>query len=173
MIGLGTIEVTSALGEGGTSESAFDDALVKCGIHNLNLIGLSSVIPPRVEVKVVESITIPQDRWGDRLYCVCARMDIPKLSYDGVYNEGAVGLGWALYDGQGGVFVKREARKGWMVRSPRSKNVVEKDLEKSLHELSLRRELSIKEQGSLILSSESSKDCRCILVVASYQLLPW
>lgn len=41
------IDVVWGHGEGKTSLSAFDRTLLEAGIHNLNLIPLSSVIPPR------------------------------------------------------------------------------------------------------------------------------
>jgi len=48
------IVLTSAIGSGKTSLSAFDDALFKAGMGNYNLIRLSSIIPKNAKIKVKE-----------------------------------------------------------------------------------------------------------------------
>src|SRR5439155_11541958 len=48
------IEVAKSVGVANTTLAAFDDALIKAGIGNFNLIRLSSVIPPETNVSVAE-----------------------------------------------------------------------------------------------------------------------
>jgi len=46
------IELFGATGNGNTEIAAFDEALHGAGISNLNLIYLSSVIPPKSKIKI-------------------------------------------------------------------------------------------------------------------------
>ncbi len=70
------IPITSAVGEGPTPVAAFDAALLRAGIGDLNLIRLSSVIPPgtKIEVRLDEqpSLVGRSAGWGDRHYVVYA-----------------------------------------------------------------------------------------------------
>ena len=56
------ISIIKATGIGSTRKSAFDAALMKGCLHNLNLIALSSIIPPGVEIvrkKRLEGLYLP------------------------------------------------------------------------------------------------------------------
>jgi arginine decarboxylase len=63
------ISVRSATGTGQTPLSAFDDALHGAGVGDLNLIPLSSVVPPSAEIRRGDHSPFPATH-GDRLYCV-------------------------------------------------------------------------------------------------------
>jgi len=99
------IEIVWGTGEGNTALSAFDAALSEGGIHNYNLVTLSSVIPADATVTVDGS----HDRqWpvGEFVGTVLAE------------NESAVegatiaaGLGWATAD-EGGVFFESTGESG-------------------------------------------------------------
>ena len=68
------IQIARVIGHGRTKLSAFDNALFLAGIHNRNLIYLSSVIPEGETVKVMpigEGVDL-EGRWGDKLYVVMA-----------------------------------------------------------------------------------------------------
>jgi arginine decarboxylase len=66
------IQVATATAEGSTELAAFDNALLKCGVGNYNLLYLSSVIPRGSRVVRCDSAS-PGGNWGDRLYCVIAQ----------------------------------------------------------------------------------------------------
>ena len=98
------IEVATAIGVGRTPISSFDHALWRCGIHNYNLIPLSSVVPPGAEVVVLDRCERPGGEWGHRLYVVMASARSA--------SPGAVvvaGLGWAQWGDGRGVFVEHHA----------------------------------------------------------------
>lgn len=84
------IDIVWGESEGKTLLSAFDRALVNAGIHNFNLIPLSSVIPPKSVIHETGTYT-SSDRVGEILYVV-----ISSLSS---YKSNALisaGLGWVL-----------------------------------------------------------------------------
>ncbi len=51
--------VTAGCAEGGTALNAFDNALLAAGIGNVNLVKVSSIVPPDVDI-----VTLPQIRAG-------------------------------------------------------------------------------------------------------------
>jgi arginine decarboxylase len=94
-----SITVRTAAGRGRTPLSAFDDALFSAGVGDLNLIHLSSVIPPGSVVDV-GGAPVPGGH-GERLYCV----------YAAAYAEQPgqrvwAGLGWTQDESGGGLFVE-------------------------------------------------------------------
>lgn len=91
------IEIVWGTGEGKTTLSAFDEALCAGGIHNYNLVTLSSVIPEGATV--VEAGTHKR-RWdvGELVAVVLAENE--SLMQDETI---AAGLGWATAE-EGGVF---------------------------------------------------------------------
>ena len=98
------IEVATAIGVGRTPISSFDHALWRCGIHNYNLIPLSSVVPPGSEVVVMDRCQRPGGEWGHRLYVVMAAS---RSAQAGAVV--AAGLGWAQWGDGRGVFVEHHA----------------------------------------------------------------
>jgi arginine decarboxylase len=101
------ISVVSAIGTGSTLLSSFDDALNRCGVCNYNLIPLSSVIPPRHQVVLVDRYVTPCADFGHRLYVVKA--DI-RSDVDG--DAVAAGIGWYQWGDNRGVFVEHEVIRG-------------------------------------------------------------
>jgi len=91
------IEIVWGTGEGKTTLSAFDKALSSGGIHNYNLVTLSSVIPEGATI--VERGTHEQ-RWdvGELVAVILAENE--SLVRDETI---AAGLGWATAE-EGGVF---------------------------------------------------------------------
>jgi len=53
------VAVTAGCAEGGTTLNAFDNALLQAGIGNINLIKVSSIVPPEVDV-----VTLPPIKPG-------------------------------------------------------------------------------------------------------------
>lgn len=94
------IRITSGVGEGDTSLSAFDAALWHASIANYNLIRLSSVIPPQTNIKV-ESPQVRDASYGNRLYCVVADQR------EAIFGRDAwAGLGWVQTRDGRGLFVE-------------------------------------------------------------------
>lgn len=97
------IELVWGEGSGETELGAFDHALSDAGIHNYNLVELSSVVPEGATVEHVG--TLDPDRWtvGDLLAVVVAKA---TSSTDG--ERIAAGLGWAMA-AEGGIFMENHA----------------------------------------------------------------
>ena len=108
-----TIEVATGIGRGPTEIAAFDGALREAGVHNYNLIRLSSVVPPASEIKPLGGAAKPPGDWGDRLYVVYA------AQYASLPGEEAwAGVGWVQQPGtRKGMFVEHEGPTEQMVRS--------------------------------------------------------
>lgn len=95
------IWVADAVAEASTELAAFDSCLLQTGIGNLNLLYLSSVIPPGATV--IRGPAILEDAgWGDRLYCVMAQSRTSEVGH-----EVWAGLGWVQETGTGrGLFAE-------------------------------------------------------------------
>lgn len=91
------IRIVWGCSEGPTKISAFDSALEKAGIHNLNLIKLSSIIPPNTEVIEVGKIQQTE------LVGFIGKVVLAHI--ESVDCWIATGLGWAIAE-EGGVFVE-------------------------------------------------------------------
>ncbi|MFC7043786.1 pyruvoyl-dependent arginine decarboxylase [Halonotius sp. GCM10025705] len=91
------IEIVWGTGEGQTELSAFDQALHSGGIHNYNLVTLSSVIPKDADLQIVGT---HQQEWdvGELVAVI--------LAENGSLAQGetiVAGLGWAEAE-EGGIF---------------------------------------------------------------------
>lgn len=93
------IDIVWGKSEGNTILSAFDKALLEAGIHNLNLIPLSSVIPKNSVVEQAGKTQISKEI-GDVVYVVIASFDSQKP--DSIISAG---LGWVQTE-QGGLFIE-------------------------------------------------------------------
>lgn len=87
-------------GSGHTPLSAFDHALCEAGIHNYNLLPLSSVIPPGT-VLAEERYAPRPEEWGQRLYIVMARGWAMVAG-----TETWAGIGWVQAPDGRGLFVE-------------------------------------------------------------------
>ena len=96
------IFITSGIGYGKTPLSAFDAALKDAGVHNFNLIYISSIIPPDSSIKV-KKFKATRKQYGDRLYVVRAE----NRSRESGKCIGAA-LGWYQLNNGKGVFVEHE-----------------------------------------------------------------
>lgn len=161
------IEVVCGTGTGETTLSAFDQALCQMGIHNYNLIALSSIIPPKSEVVRVEEYKVSTEEWGNKLYVVKA-----DIRSEMIGNSIGAGLGWyQLSDGRG-MFVEHD---GIADNIEEVEMKVKSRIRKSLHDLCLNRgfifdENKIQTAISLI---EVKDRPSCALVVAVYQSEGW
>ncbi|MFI5240099.1 MAG: pyruvoyl-dependent arginine decarboxylase [Candidatus Saccharimonadia bacterium] len=153
------INISSGVGTGPTKLSAFDDALIKAGVANYNIIRLSSVIPPNTSLQIVERIS-PDGNWGDRLYVVMAdkRVDTPNV-------EAWAGIGWVQDDKTGkGLFVEHEGN---------SEATVRQDIQDSLKALMKGRDVDFGPISMHVTGSMCHGDPVCALVVAVYQSSSW
>lgn len=82
------ITITKGTGEASTEIAAFDAALLDAGVNNYNLVILSSIIPPRSNIKI-EKYRSSNSEFGDRLFVVVAKK---ILSTPG--EEAWAGIGW-------------------------------------------------------------------------------
>jgi arginine decarboxylase len=101
-----TIAVTSAVGRGVTTLSAFDAALDNAGIGNFNLVQLSSVIPAGSSIDDLDGAAAAvHGEWGDRLYVVMAKAEVEERG-----DEGWAGIGWVQQQDSGkGLFVEHSS----------------------------------------------------------------
>ncbi|MFH1183318.1 MAG: pyruvoyl-dependent arginine decarboxylase [Candidatus Moraniibacteriota bacterium] len=101
------ITVTWGTGVGSTKLSAFDKALWDAGIANLNLIPLSSVIPPNSEIEIRKLKSSNSEKnFGKRVYVVLSCKTTRKIGKS-VY----AGIGWRIVKkSRKGLFVEHYGR---------------------------------------------------------------
>lgn len=110
------IRIVWGSSEGSTKVGAFDSALCEAGIHNLNLIKMSSIIPPGSEVIEIGRIR------GEEPVGSIGMVVLSHIEAMGYWI--ASGLGWILAE-EGGVFVEGALRG----RSKNCKKQIVKGLE--------------------------------------------
>ncbi len=152
------ITVRTGRGTGRTRLSAFDAALREAGVADLNLVTLSSVVPPGSTV--VESHEPLEHRHGDRLWCV--------LASAGAEQHGEVvwaGLGWARDAVSGaGVFVEHHSGSEESLRT---------QISLSLEDLCASRGWVGVESRTVVASARCVDDPVCALAVAAYEVQGW
>ena len=161
------IYVVTAVGKGLTRLSAFDRALQRMGVHNYNLILLSSIVPPQCEVIPVHKYNAPEGEYGHRLYVVKA--DI-RSSERGQFI--AAGLGWYQRKDGRGVFVEHT-----VLGYDKKTVVVEisRKIEDSVHDLCVFRHIHFnpkKVKKAIAVTGVEDKPA-CALAVAVYQAESW
>ncbi|HSW80065.1 MAG TPA: pyruvoyl-dependent arginine decarboxylase [Candidatus Saccharimonadales bacterium] len=154
------IEVVAGTGKGPTELAAFDVAEINMGVMNVNLIRLSSFIPPGSEVVAVDKSTITPN-WGDKLYCAWAER---RASEPG--TEAWAGVGWIILDGGKGVFCEHEEN---------SRDAVERKIKSSL--MSFMKARGMEPDESLIQQKIVGITCEgqsvCALAMAVYKTEGW
>jgi arginine decarboxylase len=158
------ITVTAGSGTGSTTLSAFDAALKAAGIHNYNIIKLSSVIPPGSEVVIKKWKNSPTEH-GKKLYTVMAeiRTDVMKRSI-------AAGIGWyQIKDGRG-IFAEHTDMIERLNAKEAEENVAKK-IEATIRDLCANRGYPFnKRRFKKVISSAEVKDKpTCTLVAAAYE----
>ncbi len=160
------ILVTTGKGVGKTPISAFDAALKDAGVHNYNLIYLSSVIPPKARIKFEKLEENPKE-WGHKLYVVKSEM---RSRQSGQYIGAA--LGWYQLEDGRGIFVEHE-------NIGETKESVERDLkseiEKSLSDMCKTRGVKIDKNKfkSRICTAKVDNLPASVIVVAVYKSEKW
>src|SRR3982750_3424133 len=97
------ISIRTGSGEGSTLLSAFDHALQRAGVADLNLVTLSSVIPTGSRLRHVDA-PLPAGH-GDLLFCVRAG-GVAERPGDTAW----AGLGWCVDETGGGLFVEHHGQ---------------------------------------------------------------
>lgn len=155
------IEVAGALGYGITALAAFDDALLKVGAGNYNLIRLSSVIPPgtRVILKRKENEQKSSlNEFGWRLYAVYAS----EIAAPG--QSAWAGLGWVQRADGHGLFVEHEAI---------SRERVSVLIDQTLDQMKRSRRWPSSRNNKFIIGGRHSRLFTCALIIAKYQSQAW
>ena len=155
-----TIEVGAATATGATEVAAFDAALRELGVGEANVIRLSSVIPPRSQVRRAARVGKPIE-WGDRLYCVYA---LGHATATGAAT--AAGIGWVqLTDGSGaGLFVEHHGE---------STGQVEELIHASLTEMTAARSGRFGPVRLATAQTRCTGRPACALVLAAYEAAGW
>jgi arginine decarboxylase len=158
---LRTIDVACAIGTGATTLSAFDDALLRNGIGNFNLIRLSSVIPPGTDVVRSPGRLDVEGDWGDRLYVVMAEERVERVG-----REAWAGIGWVQNEETGrGLFVEHEGN---------SEEQLYDDLERSLASLvAARPGNTFGPVQTMVTGGRCDGEPMCAMVVAVYEAESW
>lgn len=160
------IYLTSGVGYGKTTLSAFDAALKDAGVHNFNLIYISSIIPPFSQIKV-KKFKAARKQYGDRLYVVRAE----NRSRESGKCIGAA-LGWYQLKSGKGVFVEHE-------EIGETESAVEANLtseiKKSLTDLCRIRGFSHAEKRMQIKMRiiKVTASAACVIVAAVYKSESW
>ena len=153
------ISVSPGIGTGPTPLAAFDAALMAAGVHDYNLIPLSSVIPPGAVLERRRHVAPPED-YGRRLYVV--------LAHETAADEGstaAAGLGWVREPGDGrGLFV--EAHGG-------SEDEVRRLIDRTLEAMTAARGREYGPVETELVSAQCTGEPVCALVTAVYASVPW
>ena len=149
------IKLVKGKGVGKTPLGAFDNALYNCGIHNHNLIYLSSVIPSGQEVEIVERFE-DSKRWGSKLYVVMAHEEND--------NVAQASIGW-LYD--------KESGNGLFVEHNGIHSI--KDNLDALDDLANTRGIKDYSKNTLfqVSKKEDGEEYVCAMVVAVFEEEDW
>jgi arginine decarboxylase len=154
------IRVTEGVGTGPTELSAFDQALVKAGIANYNIIYLSSVLPPGSELSFATKPKKPEGEWGNRLYVVMAQ-NRSSLRNQEVW----AGIGW-MQD--------PETKRGLLVEHEgHSEAEVRADIEHSLAALARNRHMSFGPVSMHVVGTKCVNLPVCALVAAVFESTSW
>ena len=149
------IKLVNAKGVGRTPLGAFDNALYNCGIHNHNLIYLSSVIPSGQEVEIIDKWK-DSKRWGSKLYVVMAHEESD--------SEAPASIGW-LFD--------KESGNGLFVEHNGSHSI--KDNLDTLDDLANTRGIKDYDKNyySINVKRENNEEYICAMVVAIFEEEDW
>ena len=161
------IAMMSAVGEGRTLLSSFDDALQRCGVGNYNLLALSSVIPPRSRIEACRPHRPGGDEHGHKLYVVKAEARSARRG-----AAVAAGIGWYQWGDGRGVDVEHEAHgddEATVVAE------VSSLLRASLRDLCAARRVACSEReiGALVIGATVRERPATALVLAVFRAEGW
>lgn len=154
------INIVTSSGKAKTMLGAFDAALVNAGIANMNLLCLSSVIPPNTEI-VFEKPEILERDFGKKLYVVMARRETDKK------EKIAAGIGWVIEkNNRFGLFVEHDGATVDEV-----KNLITDTLNGMMKS---RDEYKFSEiQFAISETTNMNGESSCVILVATYGIDGW
>lgn len=161
------IYVVSSVGRGTTLLSAFDKALYEAGVHNYNLLSLSSIIPPGAKIIKTDKYQAPQEDFGDRLYVVKA-----EIRSDEAGKFIGAGLGWyQLEDGRG--FFVEHYLEGETEEALRK--AIDQRIRNSLKDMCQFRKINFDERklNSSVAVAQIKDKPTSVLTIAIYQSERW
>ena len=155
------LTIASACGTAATELAAFDDALLRIGAANYNLVRLSSVIPPASTITEHDGpVPWPGGEWGDRLYVVYAEQ---RASTPG--EAAWAGVGWVRDDITGrGLFVEHEGHSEAAIRDA---------ITASLTQLQAGRGVRLGPIHMKVTGTVCTDRPVCALVLCAYTTEPW
>jgi len=155
-----TIPILGSTGSGRTELAAFHAALVALDVGHYNLIRLSSVVPPGVQIDGTGVASGPTGGWGDRLYCVYGEQ---RAAVPG--QEAWAGIGWVQrLDGGGGFLVEHEGEDEEMVASA---------IEASLRDMTRASPGKYSQPQKVVAGTRCIAEPVCALVMAPFVVTPW
>jgi len=155
------ITVTWGTGTGSTKLSAFDRALWDAGIANLNLIPLSSVIPPDSEIQIKKlRSSNAETNFGKRVYVVLSCLNTSKVG-----RSAYAGVGWTM--------VKKSHKGLFVEHHGRSEKEVRTKIINSLKDMVKYRKEKYGKIEYKIYGIECKDKPVAALVCAVYQIEPW
>jgi len=163
------ILVTTGVGHGSTTLSAFDAALEEAGIHNFNLLKLSSVVPTGAEVEVVPRYCPNLGEHGYLLYVVLA-----ETRTDRAGTGLAAGLGWYQLEDGRGVFAEQSAHAEGVEPAEVAQRVADK-LRSTIQDLCAHRGWRFDERllHCHVASCQVDERPTSVLVAAVYESRPF
>lgn len=154
------LPVLCATATGGTTLSAFHNALVEMDLGHYNLVRLSSVVPPHTSVDATGKAPVPVGQWGDRLYCVYAEQAATEVG-----EQAWAGVGWVQrLDGGGGLFVEHEGS---------SEEFVSNAIRTSLADLVAGREDHFSAPDMVLNGAVCTGKPVCSMVLVAYETASW
>ena len=149
---MSVIRLVWGTGEGPTELSAFDAALASAGVHNYNLVTLSSVIPAGPDIEVVG--TAPDlGPVGDELHVV---------ESSGVAPPGesvAAGIGWARSESGRGIFYEVDGDDA---------DAVEAEIREGLAAGRELRDWNFVDEQVVVESADADREYAGVVVCATY-----
>jgi len=152
------IHICKGFGEGSTTMSAFDNALINAGIANYNLIYLSSIIP-KDSIITTKKFINKIEEYGNKLYVVMARFDQTIIN-----NEAWAGIGW-VQDKEGrGLFIEHFAE---------SEDSVIRLIEHSMSDMKQNRDFKYGDIRYAVTGTKCYDKPICAIVAAVFKSENW
>lgn len=145
------IQVVWGTGGGPTELAAYDTALADAGVHNYNLVTLSSVVPPAY--RVVELGTAKD------LGPIGGQLRVVEAKTITAGGKATAGLGWAVGE-KGGVFIEAHENES----EERARTEIAQGLDTAIN----LREWEFDSRENRIVSSDGTTDYAAAVVLAVY-----
>ena len=146
-----SIQVVWGTGSGPTELAAYDTALAAAGVHNYNLLTLSSVVPPAY--RVVELGTARD------LGPVGGQLRVVEAKTIRAGGPATAGLGWAVGE-KGGVFIETHENES----EERAKTEITQGLESAI----ALREWTFDTQETRVVTGDAAEEYAAAVVLAIY-----